>query len=172
MRWDQVPVSVLRWWLLLGGWHVQTQLFGAHVPCGRWDLQTLPEPLRCLLGWQDLFQWVSSFVGNKQLYHILRSVVTTCQPLKWFQNVASFTWCWMVRVKQVAPGATMRTWRRAAVVSATWPVPAVQGPWKTTVILAPHLAPNSIRVHVTRIVHLALTMNLQLRIVKVNVSEI
>lgn len=62
----------------------------------------------------------------------------------------------------------MRTWRRAAVVSATLNVAAVQGPWQTTVRLARHLALNSIRVDVTRTAPLVLTMNLQLWNVKVS----
>ena len=76
----------------------------------------------------------------------------------------------MVCVRPVAPWAIMRTWRRAAVVSATRPAAAVQGPWQTTVRPAPRLAPNSIRVHAPKTAPLVLTMKLKLWNVKVSLS--
>ena len=78
-----------------------------------------------------------------------------------FQNAASSTWCWMACVKPVVPWAFMRTWRRAAAVSAIPPVPAVQVPCQMTVRPAPHLAPNSTRVLAPRTASLVLTMKLK-----------
>lgn len=76
----------------------------------------------------------------------------------------------MVCVKLVVPWAIMRTWKRAAVVSATLPVAAVQGPWKMTARPAQCLAPNSTRVHAPKTAPLVLTMKLKLWNVKVRIS--
>lgn len=87
-----------------------------------------------------------------------------------FQNAVSSTWCWTVCVRLVVPWAIMRTWRRAAVVSATLPVSAVQGPWQMTVKPARHLALNSIRVHAPKTALPVPTMKLKLRSVKVSLT--
>lgn len=62
----------------------------------------------------------------------------------------------------------MRTWRRAAAVSATLPAAAVQGRWQMTVRPAQHLAPNFIRVPVPKNAPVGLTMNQKLWNVKVS----
>ena len=54
------------------------------------------------------------------------------------------------------------------MVSATLPVPAVRGPWQTTVRPARRLAPNSTKVHAPRTASLVLTMKLKLWNVKVS----
>lgn len=89
-----------------------------------------------------------------------------------FQNAVSSTWCWMACVKPVVPWVITRTWRRAAVVSATLPVAAVQGPWQTTVRPARHSALNSTRVPAPRSASLAHIMKLKLWNVKVCLCSI
>lgn len=76
----------------------------------------------------------------------------------------------MVCVRLVVPWAIMRTWMRAAVVSATLPVAAVQGPWQMTVRPARRLAPNSTRAYAPKTAPLVLTMKLKLWNVKVSLS--
>lgn len=76
--WHQVPVSVLCWWPLLRERHVQTQLFTADISCWWWYMQALSSTLWHLLRWQDLFQWVIIYKGDKCFFfNIMNSFVST-----------------------------------------------------------------------------------------------
>ena len=75
----------------------------------------------------------------------------------------------MALVRLVVPWAITRTWRRAAVVSATQLVTAVQGPWTMTVRPAQLSVQSSTKVPASKTALLALTMRWQLWSVKVSV---
>lgn len=75
-----------------------------------------------------------------------------------------------MHVRLVVQWVIMKTWMKAAAVSATLPVAAVQGPWQMTARLAQRLAPNSTRAHALKTVPSALTTKLKLWSVKVSLS--
>lgn len=128
----------------------------------------MSSPLWSLLRWQDLLPWVISAVSRFKRYNVRyrwEICVINFSPL---QGAVSSTWCWTVSVRLVVLWAIMRTWRRAAAVSATLRVAAVQGLQQMIVRPAQPTAPSSIKVYAQRTAPLVLTMRLQLWSVKVS----